>query len=195
MCGVMAAMAIASMVMTAAATAEQMHAEGQAAKYNAAVDQNNAKVAQAQAQNANALGSYQADQARIRGNLQRGQQMAAMAANNVDVTTGSAADILGDTAMFTSADERQARINAQQRAYGFQVQSLSDQGAGQYALYQGRTQQMGSFLQGSASMLRTGANAYMSGAFSGSGGGGGMGGGAGTLLTGSGNGSSFGGYA
>lgn len=134
-------------------TAYSMHAENQAAKYNAAVDVQNAKLANTQAQNANAMGSYEADQARIRGNLQRGAQIAAFAANNVDVTTGSAADILGDTAMVTAANERQARINAAQRAYGFQVQSATDMGAAQYAKWQGKTQQMGTLIGGLGSMF------------------------------------------
>lgn len=150
-------------------TAYSMHAEGQAAKYNEAVDVQNAKLANTQAQNANAMGSYQADQARIRGNLMRGQQIASFAANNVDVTTGSAADILGDTAMTTATDERQARINAAQRAYGFQVQSMSDMGAAQYARYQGKTQQTGTLIQGVGSMFGMAAGGMRMGGFGGTG--------------------------
>jgi hypothetical protein len=156
----------------AVGTAYTMHAEGQAAKYNAAVDTQNAKVATTQAQNANAMGTYQQNEAAIRGKLAEGHQMAVMSANNVDVTTGSAADILGDTAMFTGMNENQARINAQQRAYGFQVQSLSDQGAAAYAKYSGRTQQIGSFLQGASSVANMAAKSPS------------LGGGSGTLLTG-----------
>lgn len=143
----------ASAATAVVGTAYAMNAEKKAAAYNAQVDVQNAKLANTQAQNANAMGSYEADQARIRGNLMRGQQLATMAANNVDVTTGSAADILGDTAMTTATDERQARINAAQRAYGFQVQSLSDMGAAQYAKYQGKTQATGTLISGLSSVM------------------------------------------
>lgn len=175
----MCAITAVAIGIMALGTAYSMHAEGQAAKYNAAVDVQNAKLANTQAQNANAMGSYAADQARIRGNLMRGQQIAVMAANNVDVTTGSAADILGDTAMTTAANERQARINAAQRAYGFQVQSLSDQGAAQYAKWQGKTQQTGTLIRGIGSMVSTAAAAMGA-----SGGTGSAGMNSGTVLTG-----------
>lgn len=149
----MCAVTAVAIGIMALGTAYSMHAEAQASKYNQAVDVQNAKLANVQAANANAMGSYQADQARIRGNLMRGQQIATMAANNVDITTGSASDILGDTAMMTATNERQARINAAQRAYGFQVQSMNDMGAAQYARWQGKTQQTGTLIQGLGSMV------------------------------------------
>ena len=134
-----------------AGTAYSMYSANQSAHYQAAVEKNNSKIADQQAMNANAAGSYAADQARIRGNLARGSQATAFAANNVDMSTGSAADILGDTAMFTAQDERQARTNAALQSYGYQVQSTSDQGSAAYALYRGKTSQFSSFLNGASS--------------------------------------------
>jgi len=139
-------------IIAAVGTAYAMKTEHDAAKYQAEVATENAKLDDQQAQNANAAGSYAADQARIRGNLARGSQMAAFAANNVDMTTGSAADILGDTAMFSAQDQRQARTNAALRSYGFQVKELSDTGAAAYAKYSGKTQMTSTFLQGASSM-------------------------------------------
>lgn len=148
-----------------AGTAYAMYSANQSAHYQAAVDKNNSKIADQEAMNANAAGSYAADQARIRGQLARGSQAAAFAANNVDMSTGSAADILGDTAMFTAQDERQARTNAALRSYGYQVQSTSDQGSAAYALYQGKTSQFSSFLNGASSAAgafsRTGGSTVM----------------------------------
>lgn len=143
----------ASAATAVVGTAYAMNQEKKAAAYNEQVDLQNSKLANVQAANANAQGSYMADQARIRGNLQRGSQLASFAANNVDVTTGSAADILGDTAMVTATNERQARINAAQRAYGFQVQSLTDQGAASYAKWQGQTQQTSTLISGMSSVM------------------------------------------
>jgi len=157
----------ASAATAVVGTAYAMNQEKKAAAYNEQVDLQNAKLANVQAANANAQGSYAADQERIRGNLMRGQQMAALAANNVDVTTGSAADILGDTAMMTGMNERQARINAAQRAYGFQVQSLTDQGAAQYAKWQGKTQQTSTLISGLSSVM--GSMSRMNSGFGGTG--------------------------
>jgi hypothetical protein len=138
-------------IIAAVGTAYSMYSENKAAHYQAAVATQNSKLADQQAINANAAGSYAADQARIRGNLARGSQLAAFAANNVEMSTGSAADILGDTAMFTAQDERQARTNAALQSYGFQVQSLASKGAAAYSLYQGKTSEMSSFLAGASS--------------------------------------------
>lgn len=135
-----------------AGTAYSVDQAHKSAEYNEQIALNQAKLDNTKAQQANAMGSYAADQARIRGQLMRGQQIAAFAANNVDVSTGTAADILGDTAMFTAADERQARINAAQQAYGFQVDSLSEQGAAKYAKWQGNVQANTAILQGASSL-------------------------------------------
>lgn len=142
--------AVIPYVIAAVGTAYSMYTTNQAKHYQQDVANQDKKLADQAAINANAEGSYAADQARIRGNLQRGQQLAAFAANNVDFSTGSAADILGDTAMFSEQDQRQARINASMKAYGFQVQALEAQGRKAYAGWAGRSQQFGAFLQGAS---------------------------------------------
>lgn len=164
-------------IVAAVGTAYGMYTTNQAKHYQQDVAKQDKKLADQAAINANAEGSYAADQARIRGNLQRGQQLAAFAANNVDFSTGSAADILGDTAMFSEQDQRQARINASMRAYGYQVKSLEAQGRGAYAGWAGRSQQFGQFLQGAS---QAAGYASSSGAF-------GQSGSSGTLLGNSGN--------
>lgn len=154
---------IISAVGVAASTYVAVKSANQAADAQQAQDDKNAKIADTAAQNANAEGTYQADQARIRGNLMRGQQQAAFAANNVDSTTGSAADILGDTAMFTSQDETQARTNAAMRSYGFQVQSNNDTLAGKYAQQVGSNQATASLINGA----NQGAGVYNKGKLAG----------------------------
>jgi len=148
MCAVAAIPYIIAAVGTAAATAYQIKANNQAANYQQGVADQNAKLDKIQSDNALAQGSYEADQARIRGNLQRGQQVAALAANNVDVTTGSAADILGDTAMFTEQDQRQARVNAAMKAYGYSIDALNQKGAGDFAQWNASTSNTGALIKG-----------------------------------------------
>lgn len=148
MCAVAAIPYIIAAVGTAAATAYQIKANNQAAKYQQGVADQNAKLDKIQASNALAQGSYEADQARIRGDLQRGQQIATLAANNVDVTTGSAADILGDTAMFTEQDKRQAQVNAAMKAYGYSIDELNQKGAGDFAAWSAKTSNTGALIKG-----------------------------------------------
>ncbi|MGE7139137.1 hypothetical protein ACQKIE_16040 [Luteibacter sp. NPDC031894] len=152
MCAVAAVPWVIAAITAASAvySADQQKKQGQ---YAADVAEENSKLDKQQAANAAALGDYQADQARIRGNLARGQQLAAFAANNVDSTTGSAADILGDTAIFTAEDERQARTNAALRSYGFQVQALSDQGQAAYSKWAGNSAATGTLIQGAGSTV------------------------------------------
>ena len=46
-----------------------------------------------------------------------------MAANGVDLSSGSPLDILGDTAMYGELDALTIRSNAEREAYGYRVQS------------------------------------------------------------------------
>ncbi len=148
MCAVAAIPYVIAAVGTAAATAYTIHANNQAANYQQQVADQNAKLDKQQEANALAEGSYQADQARIRGQLQKGEQIATLAANNVDITTGSAADILGDTAMFTEQDKRQAQINAAAKAYGFQIDAMNQKGAGDFAQWNANTNNTAAMIKG-----------------------------------------------
>lgn len=164
MCYVAAIPYIIAAVGTAAATAETIHANNQAAQYQQDVADQNAKMDKQQAANALAEGSYQSDQARIRGQLQKGSQIAALAANNVDITTGSAADILGDTAMFTEQDRQQAQINAAAKAYGYDIDALNQKGNGQFAQWQADTNNTAAMIKGVSSIAGSAYGAYGAGA-------------------------------
>jgi 23S rRNA pseudoU1915 N3-methylase RlmH len=164
MCYVAAIPYIIAAVGTAASVAETVHANNQAAQYQQDVADQNVKLDKQQANNALAEGSYQADQARIRGQLQKGAQVAALAANNVDITTGSAADILGDTAMFTEQDKRQAQINGAAKAYGYDIDALNQQGNGQFAQWQADTNNTAAMIKGASSIAGSAYGAYGAGA-------------------------------
>jgi len=164
MCYVAAIPYIIAAVGTAAATAATIHANNQAAKYQQDVADQNAKMDKQNSANALAEGSYQSDQARIRGQLQRGAQIAELAANNVDVTTGSAADILGDTAMFTEQDKRQAQINAAMKAYGYNIDALNQKGAGDFAQWNANTYNNVAMIKGVSSIAGNVYGTYGAGA-------------------------------
>lgn len=56
---------------------------------------------------------------------QRGAQIAAMAANGIDVDFGSAADIIDDTNMFAQEDAMTLARNSRNETRGFQVQAAN----------------------------------------------------------------------
>lgn len=160
MCAVAAIPYIIMAVGTAASYMQQTKANNNMARYQEQVADQNAKMDKAQAANALAQGSYESDQARIRGQLQKGAQIATLAANNVDITTGSAADILGDTAMFTEQDKRQAQINAAAKAYGYDIDALNQKGAGQFAQWNAGVNNQAATIKAVTSLGSSAAGAY-----------------------------------
>ncbi|EPM1804087.1 virion core protein, T7 gp14 family [Klebsiella pneumoniae] len=97
----------------------------QQGKYTAAVAQQNADVATAQANDAINRGNAEADQRRRETRQRQGTQAAIMGATGADMSSGSALDIFGDTAQFGTLDALTTVNNAQREAYGYQVQGMN----------------------------------------------------------------------
>lgn len=97
----------------------------QQGKYTAAVAQQNADVATAQANDAINRGNAEADQRRRETRQRQGTQAAIMGATGADMSSGSALDIFGDTAQFGELDALTTVNNAQREAYGYQVQGMN----------------------------------------------------------------------
>ncbi|HEH7628099.1 TPA: hypothetical protein SHX75_003456 [Escherichia coli] len=92
-------------------------------KYSAAVAEQNADTATAQAQDSINRGNAQADEVRRRNRQAAGTQAATMGATGADLSTGGALDIFGDTAQFGTLDALTTVNNAQREAYGYEVQA------------------------------------------------------------------------
>ncbi|WP_320729552.1 virion core protein, T7 gp14 family [Enterobacter ludwigii] len=95
----------------------------QTGKYTAAVAEQNADVAEAQAQDSINRGNAQAEEVRRRSRQAAGTQAATMGATGADLSTGNALDVFGDTAQFGALDALTTVNNAQREAYGYQVQA------------------------------------------------------------------------
>lgn len=115
-------------------------AQGQVAagRYNQRVGEQNAKIADEQAKIEETLGVEQSDEARMRTRLALGQQRAALAANGLDLSSGTPADMQADTAMFGAIDERRIRANAARQAWGFRTQATNYRAQGALDRFQGR---------------------------------------------------------
>lgn len=163
----MCEVATATLALTAAATAMSaygMYAQGQQqqkqAEYQAAVANNNAIVANQNAaiqdraaQDALARGRIDEQQHRLKVAQMKGSQRSALAASGVQVDTGSALDVVADTALMGEMDALTIRSNAEREAYSFLV-----------GAYNARAQ--ASTLQAESGLYRmTGANAARNGAF------------------------------
>lgn len=100
-------------------------AKGQKAALNAQaqVEANNATLSEWQADDALVRGETAAVQVQQRGTQVKGAQRAAMAANGVDLSFGSAQQVLTDTDYLTAIDATQVQTNAAREAWGYQVQA------------------------------------------------------------------------
>ncbi|HDC4563207.1 TPA: hypothetical protein O8T86_002039 [Enterobacter asburiae] len=112
---------------TLAAGALSAYNQYETGKYSAAVAEQNADVAEAQAQDSINRGNAQAEEVRRRNRQAAGTQAATMGATGADLSTGNALDIFGDTAQFGTLDALTTVNNAQREAYGYQVQSSNFQ--------------------------------------------------------------------
>lgn len=123
--------------------------------YQAKVQEENAKIAQNNAALERQQGIEEARLQRIKTAQAIGSQTTAMAANGVDVTKGTAVDVLEDTAAMGELDALQTRYNYERKALSYEAQSnnFSNQSnldviAGQNAYSAGKINALASGLDG-----------------------------------------------
>ncbi len=117
------ALAIAGLVTSVYGQIKSGQAASRAGAAAAERDQFNASVADLQAKDALAGGADEESQFRtqVRGLI--GTQRVGFASQNVDVRSGSAADVQADAAYLGELDAQRIRANAARQAWGFQVQA------------------------------------------------------------------------
>lgn len=86
-----------------------------------AIAEMNAKFANQQATNEILVGEAQAEAFKAKAGQFQGTQKAEYAASGVDVTSGSALDVLADTRLMSDQDAQKIKDNASRRAYADEV--------------------------------------------------------------------------
>lgn len=109
------------------------------ATYQAEVAANNAKVAYANAERASAAGQEQAAQESEKGAQREAQIVGAMAANNIDVRSGSAINVEKGERKINQLNSETVLSNAELQNYGYRVQATND--LAQAQLYQTEAQE------------------------------------------------------
>lgn len=107
------------------ASQQQGDAARKQADYQAAVARNNEILAQRAAADATARGDVAEGQKRMQTAQMLGRQRAVLASNGVDLGTGSALDIVGDTAAIGEQDALTVRSNAAREALGYKTQGIN----------------------------------------------------------------------
>lgn len=162
----LAAIGVASLAMGAVSTAmsaygaqQQADAQAQAAQYQAQVALNNQKIAGQYAQQAIADGENKVAAKQQQTSQMIGAQRAAMAANGVQLDSGSPLRLQEDTAKLGNVDALTIRNNAAREAYGYQLQGVSygqqaqlDEATASNAVTAGNLNMFSSIIGGAASL-------------------------------------------
>lgn len=110
------AMGVTSSVQQGKSTQAQMN-------YQAKVARNNAKIAQANADQKRQEGIEESRLQRMKTIQKVGAQQTAMAANGVDISSGTALDIIEDTSAMGELDALTTRYNYETQALGYEQQA------------------------------------------------------------------------
>ncbi len=147
----------------------QYDASKQSQRYMEQTADQNQKVVQAQATDALRMGQLEESERRLKTRMQIATQQVGFGAQNVE-QTGSALDILGDTAMFGEIDTQRIRANAQRKAWGFGVEGMNIENNKRLGQFQGKVTRQGTILStvgNVAGVWGTGAAANSAGTSSG----------------------------
>ena len=98
------------------------------------------KVADLQAKDAIKRGELQAKRVREAGKKIVGAQRAALAAQGIELDSGTALDIQEETAAFTEMDALTVKMNAYREAWGYKIESANYLAKSQYADIAGQFQ-------------------------------------------------------
>lgn len=144
---------VGAMALTAAAGVQTARAQSASAEFQEEQAKENARLAEAQARNAELAGQVEEDRQRQLTRKFLASQRTAIAANNLDMSTGTPLDILGDTAALGEQDALMIRANAAREAWGFRTQAVDFRNSGSMARAAGRNAARGTYLTTAASLM------------------------------------------
>ncbi len=125
---------------TVGAVSSYQQGKAQQAQYNyqAKVNEENARIAQENANVQRQQGIEEARLQRIKAASTIGSQKAAMAANGVDVTQGTSLDVIADTVAMGELDALQTQYNYEAKARGYEAQAGNFQNQANLDLISGK---------------------------------------------------------
>jgi len=123
-------------------------AQYSAGKANQQIAEGNARLSEEQAADAFARGEEDVRRLEVKSRGLIGSQRARLAAQGLDIESGSALDIQADTAYMTEMDKMTIRTNAAREAWGYKAQAANYRFGGKVALQTGKQQAIGTLLTG-----------------------------------------------
>lgn len=137
---VMTAIAIGSLIVAGVSAYKQHQAQKQAGDAAKEIGDFNAAVAEAQAVDASRRGEEDVSAFRRQVRSLIGTQRAGYAGQNVEVSSGSAADVQADARRLAASDIERLRRNAEREAQGFKDEAQNARMGGEYARRAARNQ-------------------------------------------------------
>lgn len=157
MCEVSTVFLVASMVVTAAAGVYDADTRKKAGQYEAEVAEQNAKLDDFRAEQAGQIGAIREEQKRAQVREAVGSQRATLAANGVDLGSGTAQDMVAETTAMGEADALTIRFNAMNEAWGYRTQAVNERNGGKFAKWSANRQAMGTYLSTAGSLMSMGS--------------------------------------
>lgn len=158
---------VASMALTAYAGHEQAQGQKDMAEYQANVAEKNAETDEFRAQQAATIGSIQEEQQRAKVRQMAGTQRANLAANGIDLGSGTAEDMVSETYTMGEADALTVRFNAMNEAWGYRTQAVNSRNDARMARFGGKQSSRNTYLTTAANVVGQGYGGYKSGTFGG----------------------------
>ena len=151
--------AVASTAISVPATIQQGKATQAQYDYQAKVAQNNARIAEENARRTRQQGIEEERLQRMKTQRNVASQMSSMASNGIDVTQGTAVDVLADTSAMGELDALQTRYNYEAKAQGYDVEAGNFENQSNLDLLSGRNAYsagvMGGISEGLAGIVKT----------------------------------------
>jgi hypothetical protein len=139
--------------LAAASTALQARGQYKAGKAARKEGEYNARVSEEQAADAIARGEETVTHVASQGKLLTGAQRASLAAQGIDIDSGSASDVISNDQRLTGYDIAQVRLNAQREAHGLTTQAEGYRAAGRSAAAGYQNQMYGTLIAGAADLF------------------------------------------
>lgn len=166
MCGLMTALTMLQGGLSAAGSIMQGNAQAKAAEAQARVAENNRKMAENAVSEAGKEGAR--EQMRFRQNAAQfaASQESQLAASGVALS-GSAANVLADTAMGIEQDADMIRFNSLKKRWGYQVEATNYANEASAAKASAKNARLSGRIGAATSLIGTGLTLWQNGAFKG----------------------------
>jgi len=162
MCELGMILTLGSTLIGAMGQMQQANATAAAERYNAQIGDMNAKIAERRAEDAIDRGKFEEQRKRQEVAKVKGAQVAAMAANGVDLTFGSPLDTIVDTAVLGELDALTIRTNAYREAYDYRVDAANKRAGANLSRMRADNAQQGGYLSAMGTVLTGAGKMYQS---------------------------------